>query len=164
MDKNFIGIYNLIQELAWHFGSHGFNGECCGDLSLVEYMALKRIKDAENITIQEIGNVLNFTKGGASKIVDRLENKGYVTREISATDGRVCCVNTTDKGAAIASEIVNENSAYVYEMLKEQDIAAVGNIKSVLELLVDSAHNQEKISNGKYAQGEDRMSIFRMNK
>jgi DNA-binding MarR family transcriptional regulator len=163
MDKDFINIYNLIQELSWHFGAHGINGECCGDLSLVEYMALKKIKESENITIQEIGHALNFTKSGASKIIDRLENKGYVARELSAVDGRVCCVNTTTEGAAMATEILKKNSAYVYEMLKKQDTAMVANIKSVMELLVDSAHKQENIINGKYTQGGGRMSKFEMN-
>jgi len=160
MDKDFVNIYNLIQELSWHFGAHGINGECCGDLSLVEYMSLKKITDTDNITIQEIGNALNFTKSGASKIIDRLENKGYVTREISSTDGRVCCVNTTAKGEEMTSEIVHRYSAYIYEMLKEQDAATVENIKAALEILVDSAHRQENILNSKFAQRGGRMSIF----
>ncbi len=163
MDKNFIDIYNLIQELSWHFGAHGINGECCGDLSLVEYMALKKIKESENITVQEMGNALNFTKSGASKIIDRLENKGYVAREISSIDGRVCYVNPTAKGAETASEIVRKYSDFVYEMLKELDTSRVGNIKSVLEILVDSAHKQENMLKGKYARGGGRMSIFDMN-
>lgn len=162
MDKDFVHIYNLIQELSWHFGAHGINGECCGDLSLVEYMALKKINDAENITVQEIGHALNFTKSGASKIIDRLENKGYVTREISPLDGRVCCINTTAKGAEMAMEIVHRYSTYVAEMLKAQDAAMVENVKTVLEILVDAAHRQENLSRGKLPRGGDGMSTFSM--
>ncbi len=160
MDKDFVNIYNLIQELSWYFGAHGINGECCGDLSLVEYMALKKINDSENITVQEIGHALNFTKSGASKIIDRLENKGYVTREISSLDGRVCCVNTTAKGAETALEIVHRYSAYVSEMLRTQNTAMVKNIKTVLEILVDSVHRQENLLHGKLPQGGGGMSIF----
>ncbi|KAF1085055.1 transcriptional repressor MprA [Sporotomaculum syntrophicum] len=164
MHKDFVHIYNLIQELSWHFGAHGINGECCGDLSLVEYMALKRINDAENITVQEVGHALNFTKSGASKIIDRLENKGYVKREISSIDGRVCCVNTTAKGAETALEIVQRYSNYVSEMLKAQDAAMVENVKTVLEILVDSAHRQENLLKGKFPQGGGGMSVFSMDK
>ncbi|MBP1671745.1 MAG: Transcriptional regulator [Bacteroidetes bacterium] len=142
MDKNIIDVYNLIQELAWHFGDHGLNDECCEDLSYVEYMALKKISESENITIQETGNALNFTKSGASKIIDRLEKKGYVARVTSSVDGRVCCVNKTAKGAEMAAGIVEKYSAYVHKMLKELDPDTIGNIKSVLEILVDSAHKQ----------------------
>ncbi len=63
----------------------------------------------------------------------------------------------------MASEIVHRYSAYVYEMLKEQDAATIENIKAVLEILVNSAHRQENTLNGKYSQGGGRMSIFEMN-
>lgn len=33
---------NLIQDLSWYFGNQGFDGEFCEDLSLVEYMTLKK--------------------------------------------------------------------------------------------------------------------------
>ena len=34
-------IYNLIQELSWCFGSQGLGGKYCGDLSFIEFIALK---------------------------------------------------------------------------------------------------------------------------
>lgn len=144
MDKNIIDIYNLIQEIAWHFGSHGFNGECCGDLSLVEFMALKKIYERDNTTIQEVGNALSFTRSGASKIIDRIEAKGYVVRETSPIDGRVCCVKVTEKGIGVITGIVERYSTYVDNMLQELDSDTVKNIKSVLEILVDSAPKQSK--------------------
>ncbi|AFV01203.1 hypothetical protein DHBDCA_p175 [Dehalobacter sp. DCA] len=33
MDERITDIYNLMLELSWNFGDHGFNGECCADLS-----------------------------------------------------------------------------------------------------------------------------------
>lgn len=142
MNKDIIDIYNLIQEISWHFGNHGFNGECCWDLSLVEFMAIKKIQESDNITIQEIGNTLNFTKSGASKIIDRIETKGYVARETSPIDGRICCVRVTEKGTGVITSIIEKYSTYVANMLKELDSDTVKNIKSVLEILVDSSHKQ----------------------
>ena len=138
MNKNITDIYNLIQELSWHFGNHGFNGECCRDLSLAEFMALKKIQESDNITIQEIGNALNYSKSGASKIVDRIESKGYASREISSIDGRVCCVIPTSKGTEILNSINEEYSVYVDDMLRDFDSDAIEKIKSVLELLAAS--------------------------
>lgn len=145
MNKDIVDIYNLIQEMSWHFGNHGFNGECCGDLSLVEFMALKKINESDNITIQEIGNALNFTKSGASKIIDRIETKGYATRETSPIDGRICCVKVTEKGTRVITGIIEKYSTYVDNMLKERDSDTIKNIKSVLEILVDSVHRQGDI-------------------
>jgi DNA-binding MarR family transcriptional regulator len=138
MNKNITDIYNLIQELSWHFGNRGFNGECCRDLSLAEFMALKKIQESDNITIQEIGNALNYTKSGASKIVDRIESKGYALREVSSIDGRVCCVIPTSKGKEILNSINEEYSVYVDDMLRDFNSDAIEKIKSVLELLAVS--------------------------
>lgn len=138
MNNNIPDIYNMIQELSWYFGNQGFNGECCGDLSLVEYMALKRAHDKKNSTIQEIGNALNITKSGTSKIIDRLENKNYVIREHSSMDGRVCCVAITDKGIKAIEKIEELYTVYVSEMLKGLDSNGIDNVKNVLETLISS--------------------------
>lgn len=138
MNKNIPDIYNLLQELSWYFGNQGFDGKCCGDLSLVEFMALKKIHEKKNITIQEIANVLNITKSGISKIIDRIENKGYVIREQSSLDGRVCCVAITDKGVDVITKIVDRYTDYVGKMLIDFDPNTVYGIKTSLELLVTS--------------------------
>lgn len=142
MNKSIPEIYNLIQELSWYFGNQGFNGECCGDLSLVEFMALKMVHDKNNCAIQEIGNALNITKSGASKIIDRLENKGYVLREQSPIDGRVCCVAIIAKGIDAITRIVELYTDYVGEMLKDFEPDSVDNVKNVLEVLVTSVRKQ----------------------
>ncbi|MDD2555733.1 MAG: MarR family winged helix-turn-helix transcriptional regulator [Syntrophaceticus sp.] len=142
MNNTISDIYNLIQELSWYFGNQGFDGECCGDLSLVEFMALKNVHIVDDITIQEIGNALNITKSGASKVIDRLENKGYVFREQSSTDGRVCCVTITGKGKDAITNIEERYSDYVGEMLIDYEPDALDNVKNVLSALVISVRKQ----------------------
>ncbi|MFZ3131856.1 MAG: MarR family transcriptional regulator [Desulfosporosinus sp.] len=137
-------IYNLIQELSWHFGNHGFNGECCGDLSLVEFMALKKIDECKEITIQEIGNAINFTKSGASKIIDRLESKGYAIRANSPVDGRVCCVLTTEKGRGTLSGIVKQHTLNLDKFLREIEPQKVDQIRESLIILMDALQSYEE--------------------
>jgi len=143
MNEKIPYIYNLLQEIAWNFGDHGFNGECCGDLSLVEFMALKRACENCNYSIQEIGNSLNFTKSGATRVIDRLESKGYVTREHSPTDGRVCCVKVTDKGYGILTEVTKKNTEYLEKALKNMNPEKIDNIEKSLKMLVESLQNQK---------------------
>lgn len=146
MDKNIPDIYNLLQEIAWHFGSHGFNGECCGDLTLVEFMALKKIYENNNFSIQEIGNAINFTKSGATRIIDRLENKGYVTRERSPIDGRVCCAMVTYKGKEAITKIMENYTVYLQNVLKEFEPQKIEHIRDTLEMLVNAVQ-QNKLFN-----------------
>lgn len=142
MNKNISEIYGMIQELSWYFGNQGFNGKCCGDLSLVEFMAVKKVSEKDDITMQDIGIALNVTKSGASKIIDRLENKGYVLRKHSSIDGRVCCVGITDKGACVITEIVESYTDYVGEMFKNLEADAITHVKSGLEVLIASVRKQ----------------------
>jgi len=143
MKNIFSDIYNLLQEIAWHFGDHGINGECCEDLSMVEFMALKAAYENENFSIQDIGSTINFTKSGATRIIDRLETKGYVKRERSLTDGRVCCVLVTDKGSQIISQIIMKNTKYVEELLQDLDPQAIDKIKTAMEVLIKAIHRQD---------------------
>jgi len=142
MNKNIPDIYNLIQELSWYFGNQGFNGECCGDLSLVEFMALKKVYENNDIAMQEIGDSLNITKSGATKIIDRLESKEYVMRKQSLIDGRVCCVAITDKGMDAITQIVQRYTDYIGQALKKYKAQEVDNFKTVLDELVVSVRKQ----------------------
>ncbi|SNT05017.1 transcriptional regulator, MarR family [Anaerovirgula multivorans] len=135
MNKEIPDIHDLLQDLSWYFGNQGFDGECCEDLSLVEYMTLKKAYDIQNITIQELGISLNITKSGISKIIDRLEKKLYVSRHQSSSDGRVCCVLPTEKGNNAILKISNRYSEYLQEILGAVDEESLQNIKDTLELL-----------------------------
>jgi len=138
MDSNISEIYSLIQDLSWYFGNQGFDGECCEDLSLVEYMALKKVCGTKDITIQDIGVALNITKSGVSKVIDRLEEKNYVLRERSSEDGRVCCVQQTEKGLNAVKKISDRYSEYLMEALDSTQQDSLANIKGILELLYSS--------------------------
>lgn len=142
MNKNISEIYGMIQELSWYFGNQGFSDECCGDLSLVEYMAVKKVSEEDDISMQDIGIALNITKSGVSKIIDRLENKGYVLRKQSSIDGRVCCVAITGKGSGVIARIVEVYTDYVGEMLQNLEADAVENVKTGFELLIASVRKQ----------------------
>ncbi|MBR0598567.1 MarR family winged helix-turn-helix transcriptional regulator [Sinanaerobacter chloroacetimidivorans] len=134
MDKQILGIYNSLQEIAWDFGSRGMNGECCEDLSFIEFMALKKISENAEISVQEVGNYLNITKSGATKIINRLEQKGYATRKTSPADGRVCCVCITVKGTEVMSRIIGQYINHIEAILRNLEPGTINEIESALRL------------------------------
>lgn len=135
MNRTIPEIYSLLQDLSWYFGNQGFDGECCDGLSLVEYMSLKKICSTKDITIQEISTALNITKGGTSKVIDRLEEKSFALRKQSPEDGRVCCVQATKKGLNAVRKIAEQNSAYLAEALNIEEDTTLVAIKDVLGVL-----------------------------
>lgn len=136
MTRSIVDIYNSLQEIAWHFGSHGVNGACCEDLSFVEYMALKSIHENNDCSVQSIGLKLNFTKSGATRITNRLEVKGYVVRQNSSVDGRICCVSITDKGTQAILQIAENYISYLEEVLKDLEPLVVEHIGNSMDILL----------------------------
>jgi len=156
MNKKIPNIYNYLQEIALYFGNSGVNGKCCDDLSLVECIALKKAQES-NLSIQEIGTALNFTKSGATRIIDRLERKGYVTRERSPIDGRVCCVPVTKRGSEVITEIT--------EKFQGLDPKIIDDIKDSLEILVKLIHQKEGgkffLGKGLHEQNDSKFSCIK---
>jgi DNA-binding MarR family transcriptional regulator len=85
-------------EIVWHFGPKSLDGICCENLSMPEFIALEKISITQNCPVQDIGIKLGFTKSGATRIVSRLEKKGFVKKHKFPNDARVCCVTITSKG------------------------------------------------------------------
>lgn len=54
--------------------------------------------------INELGEALELSSGGATRLVDRLEESGYVERLPCPTDRRVSWVRLTDRGEGALAE------------------------------------------------------------
>lgn len=100
-----------MDEIVWEFGSQGPEGYCCEDVSYVEYRALRVLAKSEEFTVRRLGEHLGFTKSGATRVVDRLERKGYARRERNEIDHRVCCVMLTDEGLSLVARILEGYAA-----------------------------------------------------
>lgn len=103
-------ISRSLIEIAWYFGPKGLNGECCENLTMPEFIALDKVSTTTNCAVQDVGYSLGFTKSGATRIVNRLEKKGYVQKVKSHEDARVCCVEITKSGERVLS---SANSRYI---------------------------------------------------
>jgi len=134
----------LISELnrslalvAWHFGPKGLNGQCCGDLSMPEFIALDKVSSARDCSVQAVGDCLGFTKSGATRVVNRLEKKGYVEKRKSSQDGRVCCVVITPKGEAILKGVDRQYLQQLEALKSKMPQAVVREIEPVIIALAD---------------------------
>lgn len=96
-------ISRSLIDIAWHFGPKGLNGECCENLTMSEFIALDKVATTQHSAVQDVGYSLGFTKSGATRIVNRLEKKGYVQKVKSHEDARVCCVEITKSGEGVLS-------------------------------------------------------------
>ena len=102
-------VAKALAEIIWELGARGLDGVCCAGLSLVEHRALGTLDGASHCTVQTLGDGASLTKSGATRLVDRLEERGMLVRERSADDGRVCCVVVTPAGRL---ELKEANEAF----------------------------------------------------
>jgi MarR family transcriptional regulator, organic hydroperoxide resistance regulator len=132
-------LLDLLQEATWLFGNRAFDGACCEGLSYVEYQALVEMERTENCSIQNVGKAIRFTKSGATRIIDRLERKGYARRQRSPADGRVCCVAVTSRGKIVTSKVTENYAAYLDDVLKDLDVRSLEMIADALGFLIAAA-------------------------
>jgi MarR family 2-MHQ and catechol resistance regulon transcriptional repressor len=133
----------LIREITWNFGARGLKGECCGDLSQPEYRALCLASQRQQCSMQEIAKDLGFTKGGATRVVNRLEKRGYVERMRSPEDGRVCCVKVTVPGSMLVKSVNREKEERIAKIMSKVDPGMQEVIKTALQSFVQAIRVEE---------------------
>jgi len=136
MENHLDTLIGYLHEIVWQFGPRGLNGECCGDLSMPEFRVLRIAFAAEGCSVQHIAMSLDFTKSGATRIVGRLEKKGYVLRNRSEKDRRVCRVSLTPAGNTVLNQISNEYRSKLRELMSGMDPVAAIALPEVLSHLL----------------------------
>lgn len=100
-------------------------------ISVVWYEALLRVARSEggHIPINELGEAMVLTSGGATRLVDRLEEGGYLERIACPTDRRVSWAHITEKGLAVlaaATEVhLHDLDEYFVSRLDPDEMAAL---------------------------------------
>lgn len=74
-------------------------------LTTVQFAALNMIKEVPNIDQASLSDMIAFDKTTIVKVLDRLVEKGLITRTRSETDRRANHLNITPKGAEVIKQI-----------------------------------------------------------
>lgn len=99
--------------------------ERCG-ISVSEKDLLFHLKmSGGQMRMSDVSRGLTFTDGGATKLIGRMVNAGYVTRGKSAEDRRVVLVTITEAGEAKLEEVLPvlmELVSTFFDRLSDADI------------------------------------------
>jgi DNA-binding MarR family transcriptional regulator len=74
-------------------------------LTTVQYAALNMIREVPNIDQVSLSNMIAFDKTTIVKVLDRLVDKGLITRTRSTTDRRTNHLHVTPKGEEVLKRI-----------------------------------------------------------
>jgi DNA-binding MarR family transcriptional regulator len=114
-------LSGIIAKMMYYFGTQSIDGECCENISLGEFFALRAIVHRDICTMQDIAKSAAVTKSGATRIVSRLKDKGLALREQDKKDGRICCVTLTEEGKSLLDRIENQLMNKIKTILASMD-------------------------------------------
>ena len=97
---------------------------CCYDVSLGQSHALERLLREGSMTMNDFAAALFLEKSSASRLVDGLVKKGYVTRRQDQNDGRFVRIELTKPGRLLAerleNDLVSERSALLEDFSERE--------------------------------------------
>jgi DNA-binding MarR family transcriptional regulator len=91
--------HSLLHDLqAQSFAGH--------DLSFVQWLILIKLREKAHLTASDLCRQMNHDNGALTRLLDQLEERGYVTRQRSEEDRRVVELGLTAAGRRKAEEML----------------------------------------------------------
>ncbi|HEU4487420.1 MAG TPA: MarR family transcriptional regulator [Povalibacter sp.] len=76
------------------------------DLSFIQWLILLKLRENAQLTASELCRRMNHDNGALTRLLDQLEERGYITRHRSAEDRRVVELGLTAAGRRKAEEML----------------------------------------------------------
>jgi len=114
------------------FDADGYHGT---GLTVPQADVLFTLGNTVGLSFKEIGKLTLITKGTLTGVVDRLEDKGLVKREVSNQDRRVTKVALTKSGTQLFEEIFPQQVSYIKKRFDRLSEAELTQIKQSLHRL-----------------------------
>ncbi|MEU1308900.1 MarR family transcriptional regulator [Streptomyces cinnamoneus] len=126
-------LYQLFSsEMKRTFAAHGLDSASFDVLA-----TLRRSEPPHRLTPAELMRSSMVTSGAITQRLDRLEERGLVTRTRSASDGRSVVVSLTDEGRALVDTALPDHLATEERLLSalsgEERDALVSTFRKLLE-------------------------------
>jgi MarR family transcriptional regulator, 2-MHQ and catechol-resistance regulon repressor len=98
-------LHRALSELVRVYQFRDRDRICCYDISVSQCYALEAVILKGPLSLNELAAELYLEKSTASRVVDGLENKGYVERRDDPTDRRALRLVATDAGRELYATI-----------------------------------------------------------
>lgn len=136
-------IERLLHEITWRDRRQFARQVSEFRLSALQYLALHEIGQlGPNVTMGEIGAVIQVPPSSMTNIVDRLVAAGLVVRGSAATDRRAVAVNLTDSGSDLIKQVEVTRRDNLDETLKDQPAAALNELAAGLGVLLKGMNDR----------------------
>ena len=100
-----------------------------------QYQALREIAKNGAMLMREISDAMLVTPANVTGIVDRLEEKGLITRKISQGDRRATIVELTPEGRAVQERVAKKQGELVQRALGAFTVDEQRTLRGLLQKL-----------------------------
>ncbi|MCJ1888229.1 MarR family transcriptional regulator [Pseudomonas sp. LA21] len=98
-------LYEALNQLVRVYQFRDRDRICCYDVSVTQCYAVETLVKQGPLRLQSLAEEMFLDKSTASRVVDTLERKGYVSRIADDEDRRAIRVQVTDAGEALYGRI-----------------------------------------------------------
>ncbi|EIE50858.1 hypothetical protein AL036_09015 [Salipiger aestuarii] len=135
VDRRFLDLtFRLLREMRKQFDAEAKSL----DMTLSRARALLKIQEKEGLTQTELADALDIETPTVNRLLDKLEQSGFVERRQLDGDKRVRCIFLTDHARGKARNILtfcNDMSRQVFQGVDPDDTRAATGL--VLKLLAN---------------------------
>ncbi|HYX37226.1 MAG TPA: MarR family transcriptional regulator [Oligoflexus sp.] len=121
-------LYEALNQLLRIYQSRDRDLICCYDVSVTQCYALEAIIQKGSLRLQALAELLLLDKSTASRVIETLVRKNYVTKVQAPEDSRAVVIQATAAGKKlfqkIHTELVNEQKAMIADFKPEIRVAA----------------------------------------
>ena len=114
-------------------------GMSMGEDPVLEYLS----RQDEGMNPSDLAKTLGYTRPRMTRILDSLEEKGFVAREPDPSDRRRVLASCTDKGRSYAHDHSSNGVSNLAESLSKLGDHDVGELLSALELAYSITYNRD---------------------
>lgn len=128
-------LYEALNQLVRVYQFRDRDRICCYDVSVTQCYAIETLVKKGRLRLQALAEEMFLDKSTASRVVDTLERKGYVSRVEDSEDRRAVQVEVTESGhelyQKIRSDLIAEERAMIEQLSPEARQGALSLLKQI---------------------------------
>ena len=148
LEEDTVALHHALTELVRVYQFRDRDRICCYDVSVTQCHALEAIVREGPLTLNQLAARLYLDKSTASRVVDALEKKGYVSRQPNAEDRRALDLAATPEGRDLFTRIDADILAGERALLAEFPSEVRRSMAKLIGQLARAAADRVDVSGG----------------
>ncbi|KAB0483852.1 DNA-binding transcriptional regulator, MarR family [Pseudomonas reinekei] len=128
-------LYEALNQLVRVYQFRDRDRICCYDVSVTQCYAIETLVKRGRLRLQALAEEMFLDKSTASRVVDTLERKGYVSRVEDHEDRRAVQVEVSEAGhelyQKIRTDLIAEERAMIEQLSPEARQGALSLLKQI---------------------------------